>query len=439
MLKRKATCMIFILIFISGIGGSFRIQSARADSAIYINADGSIYPPTSPISTTDNVTYTLTDNISTSDYGIIVERNNTIIDGNGYAVQGPWRFAGNGSQISGVFMTNVSNVKIMNTNVRSFPTGIDVHFSSNITLSDNNLDAYVGAQLYFSSGNAVTDNNVTFCNYGLAIVSSSGNVVSCNNMTKDREGILLWDSSNNTFSQNSFDKNELNIQFYSFSARFTSTTGNMFFHNNFSAMQSWQGQVEGDGSKQIWDNGAEGNYWSDYNGTDNSQDGIGDTPYVIDENNTDHYPLMGTFQSFNVSSSGLSYPLYDEVDIISNATIGKVILIYADDVFSPIGMDLILRLSEISGQNETSSFCRMTFSHAWLNSSNYPWRVDLQENQSSSTIITTNSTSTTIYFTFTQPVTSIDILPEFPFLLILSLFMMATLLATIVCRRRHLT
>jgi hypothetical protein len=31
-----------------------------------------------------------------------------------------------------------------------------------------------------------------------------------------------------------------------------------------------------------WDNGREGNYWSDYTGTGT---------YVIDENNTDHHPL----------------------------------------------------------------------------------------------------------------------------------------------------
>jgi nitrous oxidase accessory protein NosD len=53
-----------------------------------------------------------------------------------------------------------------------------------------------------------------------------------------------------------------------------------------------------------WDNGypSGGNYWSDYNGADvyhgpsqnlTGSDGIGDTPYVIDSNNRDNYPLMG--------------------------------------------------------------------------------------------------------------------------------------------------
>jgi nitrous oxidase accessory protein NosD len=47
-------------------------------------------------------------------------------------------------------------------------------------------------------------------------------------------------------------------------------------------------------SANIWDGGypSGGNFWSDYNGTDANHDGIGDTPYIIDANNTDHYPLM---------------------------------------------------------------------------------------------------------------------------------------------------
>jgi len=43
-----------------------------------------------------------------------------------------------------------------------------------------------------------------------------------------------------------------------------------------------------------WDDGyaSGGNYWSDYNGTDTNYDGIGETPYEVDANNTDRYPLV---------------------------------------------------------------------------------------------------------------------------------------------------
>jgi hypothetical protein len=56
-----------------------------------------------------------------------------------------------------------------------------------------------------------------------------------------------------------------------------------------------------------WDDGVSGNYWSNYNGTDANQDRIGDTPYIIDINNVDHYPLMNVIPEF---PSFLILPLF---------------------------------------------------------------------------------------------------------------------------------
>jgi hypothetical protein len=59
----------------------------------------------------------------------------------------------------------------------------------------------------------------------------------------------------------------------------------------------------------VWDDGypSGGNYWSDYAGTDANHDGIGDTPYIVDANNTDHYPLINIIPEF---SSVLILPLF---------------------------------------------------------------------------------------------------------------------------------
>ncbi len=93
-----------------------------------------------------------------------------------------------------------------------------------------------------------------------------------------------------------------------------------------------------------WDR-SEGNYWSDYNEQTRTKMGIGDGPYIINENNIDHHPLMGTYYIFNFSS--FYYPVYkfEEVEVISNSTIGNVDRWFADDVNSPTGADWLLYIT----------------------------------------------------------------------------------------------
>jgi len=43
----------------------------------------------------------------------------------------------------------------------------------------------------------------------------------------------------------------------------------------------------------FWDNGYEGNYWSNYNGTDLDYDGVGDT--ILPWDGVDNYPIMSLF------------------------------------------------------------------------------------------------------------------------------------------------
>jgi parallel beta-helix repeat protein len=80
-------------------------------------------------------------------------------------------------------------------------------------------------------------------------------------------------------------------------------SGNLIFHNNLFNDTSPGGWSPPPGTVNFWNVGypSGGNYWSDYNGTDlysgpyqneTGSDGIGDTPYNVDANNADMYPLM---------------------------------------------------------------------------------------------------------------------------------------------------
>ncbi len=69
--------------------------------------------------------------------------------------------------------------------------------------------------------------------------------------------------------------------------------GNHVYHNG--VMNNGKNGYD-QGKNNWWDDGARGNYWSDYRGSDGNSDGIGDTPYQIKPNGIDNYPLMARFE-----------------------------------------------------------------------------------------------------------------------------------------------
>jgi len=170
----------------------------------------------------------------------------------------------------------------------------------------------------------------------LAIVNSTGVLIKDINLTHNGNGIFLAHTENSTIQNASLSNNWEAITLCScrnieiirctiqsnwigialrhsdvntikenmicdstwYTTDFRWSHNNHIYHNTFIS-----GEVFLADSANTWDNGypSGGNYWSDYNGTDfytgpyqneTGSDGIGDTPYVIDENNTDRYPLM---------------------------------------------------------------------------------------------------------------------------------------------------
>jgi parallel beta-helix repeat protein len=203
---------------------------------IYIRADGSIDPPIAPISTVNNVTYTLTGNITTTNSsGIIVERNNIVIEGSGFTVEGPVVLI---EDTRGILVSGKHNVTIRNTDIIGFEYGIYFDSSSGSTAFANNLTSRYGIGLFSSHNNTVSGNNATSNTYwGVGVFSSSNNTVSGNRAIGNDEGIYLADtlgngvaSSGNNVSVNTLTGNDYGIILNSFA-----------FNNTFSGNNATNG------------------------------------------------------------------------------------------------------------------------------------------------------------------------------------------------------
>ena len=456
--KKLFSVLVVTLLFVGILTLAARTQPVTANGAVYIRADGTIDPPIARGYIQKDVDkYTFTNNI----YGsIVIERDNVVVDGAGYTLQGTGN--GTGIELSGrnnitirnvkikefyhgialyhsssvsiygneieenspsspradgiylvestnniMFQNNItnngdgielvahsSNNHILQNNITNNYEGIDLWYSShntilrneitannwdgieifqsvNNTISTNNVAAnfYDGIKIHNSSHNTILGNNITNNGDGIELVahssnnhilqnnitnnmhgidlkdSSNLNTIFKNDITKNRSAVQLADSSNNTVSENHIaainhgfylDVWSSNNTFYAnkiansrYGTFLEFSPNNLFYHNCFFNNTI---QANCDQSLNVWDNGVEGNYWSDYVGADEERDGIGDSPHVINEGNQDNYPLMKPYvdsnsdgqvnivdlyviaKAFGTSSGDPNYDLHGDID-----------------------------------------------------------------------------------------------------------------------------
>jgi rhodanese-related sulfurtransferase len=151
-----------------------------------------------------------------------------------------------------------------------------------------------GVDLNGGSYAQIHDNKVTH-NYCGINASSSYNMIFSNEIVGNEQcGVSATQGANRIF-ENNITSNQFGVQM---NGPETSNP-NYVYHNNLMNNTS---QVSAEGVSSLWDDGypSGGNYWSDYNGTDlysgpyqneTGSDGLGDTPYTINPNNTDRCPL----------------------------------------------------------------------------------------------------------------------------------------------------
>ncbi len=180
---------------------------------------------------------------------------------------------------------------------RSSCVEIALDSSSNNTITRNSitnsegLDYSSGIALDSSHYNTINENNITQNALNcISLQSSNHNLITYNDLTYSAQGLRFIASSENTVYSNNIAYN------HHLGIHMNGGHNNLIFQNNF--IYSFAGGYD---SRYIWDNGTIGNYWSNYNGTDENKDGIGDSPYSFstasymgfgDTVNTDNFPLM---------------------------------------------------------------------------------------------------------------------------------------------------
>ena len=205
----------------------------------------------------------------------------------------------------GISMIISQGIKVINNSLLSNQNGIESYGSSDTTISENSLlNSRIGISLGASQNVSVVSNYVNRNSFeSLFIQGGERNLVAGNNFTdNDDYCVYMLDTNHNVIVGNSFIDNN------GFAIRWSHSYNNTFFYNNFINNGAETGlQVSnpwlygsGDFEYNTWDNGFEGNYWSDYttrylNATEVNGSGIWNVPFFINEVNIDGFPLTEQF------------------------------------------------------------------------------------------------------------------------------------------------
>jgi len=272
--------------------------------------------------TTDS---TISENIFTNNLeGITLKEScNNLISGNNVTIN-----QGNGIGIS---VNSNSNVVSQNEVTDNEKDGVNVETSINNTINENSIVNNEGSGIFFSTiqdSNAIGNNITLNHGYGIRFENGPNGMVKGNYFLKNQEGMLIKKAFENTVTLNTISESNswcIDIQ--------EDSQNNTIYHNNFNnkITDGLQVYIAGTwtfpafdkphhsgeameppkfipGAFNAWDDGKQGNYWSDYKTRypfvfEIGNTGIGNIPFVINENNIDNHPFMTPLIISNVNSS----------------------------------------------------------------------------------------------------------------------------------------
>ena len=440
---RKVGSLLF-LIFLMGFSVLVvRVERVEASGTIYIRADGSIDPPSAPISTADNITYTFMNNINES---IVVEKDNIVINGEGHILQGKEDIFYEGISLSGRSNVTIKNVKIRSCGL----CGIYLFKSSNNTITGNNIEGnFFGLVLENSSNNKILKNEIVDSEWGGMLIGYClNNSVSENNITRNNKyGIGLGDSLNNSIYGNSIARNN-DYGIYLENSQYNKAFGNEILANSQYGVGLWYSS----NNNAVYENEIANNKWGSYlvgsknssisnNNITNNGEGI---VLVSSANNS----INGNTIIDNDSGIWLSDSLYNSIheNNVTNNEYGVQVQLSLNNTFylnNFINNTQHILISP-SGYGY-ANFWNKTYSIGGNYWDDFETRYPLVGNDFSGPnqdqlgpdsfwdepYIIEESNQDNYPFT--------EVIPEFPSLIILSLFMIATLLAALVYRRKNIS
>ena len=240
---------------------------------------------------------------------IYIQANNVTIEG--FTISGGG--ASSSSDVYGGIHIRSDHTKIRNCLITdNYNYGIYLYDAHNNTINDCIIHSndYREIYVYSCSGNRFENNTINADNYGLYGIIITDSILRFNTLSNAESQAVYFgrQSKNNLLKDNIIQHN--NYGFYIQGAVENTFTDNLFI-NNTRGMFFCCGGRDNLIYKNTFINNQEhaygipinmfykditGNYWDDYNGTDENNDGRGDTPYLISCGtgycNQDDYPLM---------------------------------------------------------------------------------------------------------------------------------------------------
>jgi parallel beta-helix repeat protein len=207
----------------------------------------------------------------------------------------------------GINLEGVSNCSLNNNVLVLNDLGILLKGSKGNYLDGNLVSLSLGIEgisLVDSQDNILSNNIVVTNNHGISLNNSANNTLINNTADSNVIGVFLGMSQRNTLAYNLISRNAYGIlgkvaesntltnnSLYqnSFGVNFTESTNNAIYGNEF--VNFFNAMDDGN---NFWNSSSEGNLWDKYTGNDTDGNGIGDTPYVINQTtgSIDYMPLV---------------------------------------------------------------------------------------------------------------------------------------------------